>query len=152
MTTADEQTDQGDQPTVQNTEDAAAAALAAAAAPQVDEELSPQQKAARTRAANKAKEENAPSPKDHAPADLRSDNRVSSTGGAHDKQAIVHLFEFDNGYSAKVYQRERGQEWEWAPMRNGDIIRNLPGLGRVPAQTTVAKINEGLALVAAIDV
>lgn len=144
MTTADDQAERN----VQNADITGDNPDAKAPA---EDERTPAQKAADTRAANKAAKENAPSPKDHAPADLRSKDRVSSGGGKHDKDPIVHLFEFENGYAAKVYQRQRDGSWEWAPMRDGKVLRAIPGLSRVPAEATVEVINEGLELVAALD-
>lgn len=148
MTSTDDNAQQdAEQQTVQNAD---GVTDGEAGAPD-DSGLTPAQKAARTRAANKAAKENEPASEDHAPADLRTEHRVSSSGGEHDKAAIVHLYDFDNGYTAKVYQRKRGDGWGWAPMRDGQIVRNIPGLGRVPQEeASVDVINDGLALVAAL--
>jgi hypothetical protein len=142
MTTADEQPDR----TVENAD---GVNDGADGAPQ-DDELSPQQKAARTRAANRRAQADQPETESLAPADLREEGRVKTGGGEHLKSPIVHLYEFDNGYGAKVYQRQRGGPWEWAPMRGDAVVRNIPGLPRVPAEATIEVINDGLALVAAI--
>jgi hypothetical protein len=122
-----------------------------AAAEKAEAKAAAAAKAAETRRKNKQKADREAAAADVTPSELRDEGRVSTKQAEHAKDSVVHLFEFDNGYSAKVWQRERGGVWEWAPMRDGRIIRNLPDVGRVPAQTTVARINEGLAIVAALE-
>lgn len=147
----------------QNTiENAAGVADGVDGAPQPgDADAGPEQKPPSKRAAakkaaadKKAAETEAAEDRDvlALPAGLRTDGHTDSGGGEHRTRAIVHVYEFDNGYGAKVYQRERGGPWEWAPLDgDGRVVRHLDELGRVPAQATIAKINDGLALVAALD-
>jgi hypothetical protein len=150
MTTTPEQDTPAEQSTVENAD---GARDGVDGAPQgeapVEEELTPRQVAARKAAATRRAR--AGGSDDETPDELRKEQRAASTSPKHDKDAIVHLYEFENGYAAKVYQRHRGGAWEWAPMRDGKIVRNLPGVGRVPAAGTAEQINDGLALVAALD-
>lgn len=93
----------------------------------------------------------APSPADVAGADLRKENRVASDdAGAN----VIHVYRFENGYGAKVWQPKKGQSTEWsvAPIDSeGRVPRNLPGLPRVPVEAATAeRVNEVLEAIAAL--
>lgn len=96
-------------------------------------------KAAATRAANV-----------ETPEELRVEHRTATAGAATKKDAIVHVYDFENGYGAKVFLRPGESDWTWAPTRDGNVIRNIPGLGRVPQRTSIENINAGLATVASL--
>lgn len=73
------------------------------------------------------------------PAGLRTADRVSSI--ENEDAVIIHQFEFDNLYGARVWGLEADVYWTVALTKNGTIIRRLTGLPRMPHLDSVANVN-----------
>ena len=74
------------------------------------------------------------------PPGLRTDDRVSSSYD-DDGFTIIHIFEFDNNYGAKVWGKEGDTYWAVALTKNDRVIRTLTGLPRMPHDDPVANVN-----------